>query len=200
MYMRVSISYLFVIGTMTTFLSEGASYDIPESFKGSLKRTQEMEVARNTFRVIGFVASCISIPIWTKRPTPYKEYLWGPTCGVVWYSKTKSDKHKNLKIGFFALKWMPLVDIANIVFFDKVRFFNILIPNILLLNIKYKSLEMSFLRISLVFFGIIYPAIMFFVGGCNANSFKMILYGILQTIIDINLNIDVSYFSRGQGK
>ena len=86
-------------------------------------------------------------PIWTIHPTPYKEYVFGATCGIISWDEELSAKFKNFKIGFFSYIWDLVNPFYNIFFFKDwkngytiVCFF---VPYVYMLNFKYKFLEIS---------------------------------------------------------
>ncbi|MBQ2350355.1 MAG: hypothetical protein II393_03730, partial [Cytophagales bacterium] len=147
-----------------------------------------------------------TIPIWTKHTTPYKEYFWGFSYGIVWYSKTKSSKYKNLKIGYLSFIYNPIGVFLNnynlpFTYIKTTLIINIivaLIPfNFAFLNIKYKSLEMSFLSLWNIYDGL-YDAINYFIKSgkaCNDLLWSFIICA-LYICFPERISIDFSYFKH----
>ena len=144
-----------------------------------------------------------TIPIWTKH-LQYKEYFWGTTCGIIWYSKSKSAKYKNLKIGNFAIIFNPIGTFWQGYLLQQ-RYLNIenfclpqllygLIPNLAFFNIKYKYLEMSFFSLDKILCGV-FMLILSVLDFCNnekRSGFIFLLLCPLSVCLPERIAIDFS--------
>ena len=184
---KIRISTL-MLASMVCMLSVS---DMLGGVEEIIEEASEETLCRNMF-TMGYthrLASIIPVPIWTKQ-LPYKEYFYGLSCGIVWYSKEQSEGYKNLKIGTFRLTWSLyafLISFAkmwkdNSEYGMSLCIFWSLIPTITFINLKYKRLEICFVDISTILSSIVIVYM---------SNYKNTLAALLWLVPAV-INIDIS--------